>query len=81
MNFRAYEKISELKNDEDDDLFPPRFVIEVVRNYGYHTLHAECKISCYDKDTKQIFDYVVFTINIVGSYTIKGKLIIKYTST
>ena len=66
MNFRKYKEVSDLESDENKDLFPPRFIIEVMRKDSDHSsmLHVQCKISCYGKNENLIFDNLVFTINI-----------------
>ena len=66
LNFRKYKEVSDLENDENHDLFPPRFVVDVIREDGDRSskLHVQCKISCYGKNDNVIFDNLFFTINI-----------------
>ena len=66
MNFRKYKEVSDLESDENKDLFPPRFIIDVICRDGDRSsmLHVQCKISCYGKNENLIFDNLVFTINI-----------------
>ena len=64
MNFRIYQEESKLKNDEKNDRFPPRFIIEIMCKDHSCMLHAPCKISCYDKTKHPVFDDLFFNINI-----------------
>ena len=82
MNFRIYKEISDLKTDEDIDLFPPRFIIDVLRRSDNHScmLHCQCKIYCNGKDENLIFDNLFFNINVpakglleAGSSIVKSK--------
>ena len=63
LNFRIYEEVSELESDEDRDLFPPRFIVDLCKNGG-HMLHVKCKVSCYGKNKNIIFDDLLFNIYI-----------------
>ena len=56
-----YEEVSELDSDENCDLFPLPFIIEIMCKDRSCMLHAPCKISCYDK-TKNA--NLFFNINI-----------------
>ena len=50
LNFRRmYEEVSELDSDENCDLFPPPFIIEIMCKDRSCMLHVPCEISCYDK--------------------------------
>ena len=59
-----YQEASDLKNDENDDLFPPRFIIEIMCKDHRCVLHVPCKVSCYDKTKNPVFDELCFNINI-----------------
>ena len=65
LNFRRmYQEVFELESDENCDLFPPRFIIEIMCKDRSCMLHAPCKISCYDKTKNPVFDDLLFNINI-----------------
>ena len=80
MRFQTYNEASELEADEKRDLFPPRFIIDVVCTNRSFILQGQCKISCYDKNKTLIFDDLIFNINVSarrtpepGNYIVKSE--------
>lgn len=64
LSFRTYTEVSELEADEIRDLFPPRFIINITCRNRNCILHAQCKVSCFDKNESVIFDDLIFNIII-----------------
>ena len=64
LNFRIYQTVAELKADEDRDLFPPRFIIDLMCLDRGCMLFAQCKISCVDNNETNIFNDLPFNIYV-----------------
>lgn len=64
LNFRTYQSSCDLKADEERDLFPPRFIVDLMCLDRGCMLYAQCKVSCIGKSEKLNFSDLVFSIYI-----------------
>ena len=64
LNFRIYQSVAELKADEDRDLFPPHFIIDLMCLDRGCMLYVQCKTSCVDNNEKDIFNDLLFNIYV-----------------
>lgn len=60
MNFRAYQNEFDLKADEERDLFPPRFIIDLMCLDRGCMLFAQCKVSCVGKNEKRDLAFNIY---------------------
>ena len=78
LNFRLwYKSVDRLLNDEDNDLFPPRFKLKAVnKDYSPSALNLVYKYTLCIKSKRRKDKHLMLNISGFGQHFLKGLLLL-----